>query len=664
MKKRKTLIAIVLLMLSLALYITYTFYIDNNDNIKSIYLVPKDAVYVIETQEPIDNWSTVSQSDIWKHLNTNTYFNKLAENLNRLDTIFKQEKSVFNRIGNREILISAHVYKPNDYAFFYVVDLQKMAKLKILKNHLNTITNSSYKVSKRKYHNHEIIEIYDVKERQTLHVSFIKNQMIASYVHTLVEASIDQYLEPQIGRDLDYIEVEKEVGYGDMFRLYFQYKYLDKFVNMFTSDSGNFTKTLSKSLGFSGFNFDLDNNTIIANGVTNFNEEANVYLKALQKSGKSSRSITEVAPKQTALYLSFSFDSFKEFYENFESILNENPEKFKTYLDGTEKVENFLKIDLKKHFMSWVDDEIALLQLHSTVSESKKDIAFVLKTKDSDNAKQNLDFILEQIRKRSPVKFKEINYKGYAINFMSIKGFFKILLGNLFKDIDKPYFTIIDDYVVFSNHPNTLKSIINNYISEDTLDKYETFESFNDNFNTRSSVFAYINSPNLYNSAYNFVDKASRKQLNTNKDYFICFPQIGVQLTPESDFFKSKIVLDYEDPELVKTKYKFIDIPLRSEKNKPNQFLEITEKNIDKATVFNIREIFPSDLTAKNFTKTYKNGRIKFTVELKNGLKHGDYKAYYSNGKLKISGKYKKDKQVGTWKVYNYNKDVIYKKRF
>jgi len=661
--KKRTIISILLtLIVGYGLYQVYVFYFDNNDNIQSIYLVPKDAVYIIESQEPVDNWDAVSKSDIWKHLNTNSYFNTLAKNLNKLDTIFKQKQGVFNRIGNREVLISAHVYAPKKYSFLYVVDLQKIAKLNLVKNNLNSLINSSYKVSKRKYHEHEITEVYDTKSRETLYISFIKNQMIVSYVHTLVEASIDQYAEPEIGRNLNFIEVKKQVGHDDMFRLYFQYDYLDEYIKVFSNKPGYTTETLSKSLEFSGFSFDLDDNTIIANGITNTNDQASSYLKALQKSGKGKRTIVKVAPKETALYLSFGFSSFEEFYENFESIQKQSPEQFKRYLDGTEQIENFLKINLKEHFMSWIDDEIALLQLHSNVSESSKDVALVLKTNDVDDAKENLDFILEQIRKRSPVKFKTINYKGYDINFLSIKGFFKILLGNLFSEIEKPYFTIIEDYVVFSNEPNTLKSIINSYSNKQTLDTFDAFDDFSDNFDRRSSIFAYINTPSVYNNAYNFVDYATKKQLKSNKDYFICFPLIGVQLTPEKNFFESKIVIDYEAPEDVKAKYTFNDNIIPTAKNNTNP--EVNSNTIDKNTVFNINEIYPTDLTANQFVKKHNNGKTKFIVELKDGLKHGKYQEFYPNGALKISGKYKKDKQSGTWRVYDLKENIVFKKRF
>ncbi len=662
MKKRSILSILITIIICYGLYQVYVFYFDNNDNIQSIYLVPKDAVYVIETEEPVDGWDAISDSPIWKHLQQNDYFNNLTKNLNKLDTVFKQKQGLFNKIGNRELLVSAHVYDNKKYGFLYVVDLQKIAKLNLLKSNLNTLVNNNYKVTKRKYHNHEITELYDVKKRQTLYISFIKNQMITSYVHTLVEASIDQYTEPQIGRNLDFLEVKKQVD-DDLFKLYFQYDYLDDFVKVFSNQPSYLTTTLSNSLEWSAFSFKFNENSITANGVTNTKENASTYLRALQKSGKGNRTISKIAPKQTAFYLSFAFSSFSDFYSNFENIQKENPERFKTYLDGTEQVENFLKINLKAHFMSWIDDEMAILQMQSSVSQSSKDIALVLKTKNIKDAKENLDFILSQIKKRSPVKFKAVNYKEHTINFMSIKGFFKVLLGGLFEELEKPYFTIIEDYVVFSNNPNTLKTIIKNYVDKNTLNTFEDFNDFEDQFETRSSIFAYVNTPSLYNNTYAFVDNATKKDLTTNKDYFICFPQIGLQLTPENDFFESKVVMHYESPELVKAKYTFTDT-FTPTKLVGNESAIHNEDLINEATIFNIPEIYPTDLTAKEFTQKYANGNTRFSVELKDGLKHGRYKAYYQNGVLKISGRYKKDKQISIWRVYNMKEDLMFKKRF
>ena len=78
-------------------------------------------------------------------------------------------------------------------------------------------------------------------------------------------------------------------------------------------------------------------------------------------------------------------------------------------------IEQFLKIDVKENFVDWIADEIALLQIQSDISKGKNDLALVLKANDADDAKSNLDFVLKQIKKKTPVKFKAVDYKGYKI---------------------------------------------------------------------------------------------------------------------------------------------------------------------------------------------------------------------------------------------------------
>lgn len=55
---------------------------------------------------------------------------------------------------------------------------------------------------------------------------------------------------------------------------------------------------------------------------------------------------------------------------------------------------------------------------------------------------------------------------------------FKMLLGGRFDGFDKPYFAQIDDYVIFSDSPNTLKGIIDKVLEEETLSTSETFRDF------------------------------------------------------------------------------------------------------------------------------------------------------------------------------------------
>lgn len=667
MSKKNIFKILIVSFLAFILYQGISFFLPSGNKLQSIYLIPKDAVFIIETDQPIDTWNAISKSEVWNHLQTNAYFKELTSSLNHLDEIFNQKKKLIDFIGNRDLYISVHMISKKKYGLFFTVDLQKISKLNLLKNHLETVTSSAFTVTKRQYHNFTINEITDKKTRETLYITFIDNQMIASYTHKLVEASIDQYQEPVIGRDLDFINIAKKVSGKDLFRLYVQYSYLDDYAYYFTNQPSSTIKELSKALKYSGFSFDFKNkNTIYANGYTNTNEATQTYIKALQNSGKSTHDVAKIAPERTAIYLSFGFDSFKEFYANFNEIQKENAEMFKNYQNNLDKIQNFLDININKHFISWMDDEIAVLHMESALKTTNKtETALVIKANSIKNAKKNINFVLKQIKKKTPVKFKKITYKDHEINFLSIKGFFKVFLGSYFKDFDKPYFTYIDDYVVFSNYPTTLKRIIDDYENEKTLLNSKDYKQFIRNFDRKSSIFAYINTPTLYKNLITIADKNTKQKIRKNKDYIICFPQIGFQLTPYSDLFETTLVINYQDPKIVQSKQQFKEVTVND--FNMNDFNPSPEKElvaVNPSDLFKPAAIVLKDLDTDTYHKKYANGKKHVSVAIKNGKPHGKYKEYYPNGELKLTGRFKNGKQSGTWKVYNTSGKLLKKKRF
>jgi antitoxin component YwqK of YwqJK toxin-antitoxin module len=665
MNKKKVLIASSIVLFLLLTYFVYSFiFTSYKDKINPIYLIPEDAVFIIDTKSPINTWDEISNSPIWNHLQKNTYFKEITESLNNADKSFKEQKKIIQFIGERDCLISIHVYQQQKYDLFYTVDIQNISKLNFLKNTITKLAGENFKITKRQYHEKEIIEIFNKEKRETLYLSFIKNQLIASYTHVLIENSIDQYKDPKIGRNLNFIEINKETTRDGLFRFYTQYKYLNNFISCFTQNiDAQILETINNSFLFSGFDVLLkEDNLILAEGYTNFNNSAENYLNALQNSGKGERTIAEIAPKNTALYSSISFDGFNNFHKNLEVIIEKNKTEFSSYTKQISEIEKMLSINIKEQLFSWVGDEIGILHINDVISKKEKNIAFVLTTNDIKKAKENLGLIIKQIKEKTPLKFKQINYKNHVINFLDLKGFFKILVGKMFTKIEKPYFTIIDDYVIFSNKPNTLKEIINNKLINNTLASSDKFNEFNNLFEEDANFFTYINTPYIYGDLLSFTDYETKKTLQKNKDYIISFSQLGLQLSSENSHFESYLAVSHQDPAIVKkellanSKQKIV--------HKSNKGI-VKKTTLTEDTFFMIPEIFPTDLSASSYKKYTEKGILKFEVELKNGLKHGDYKEYYKSGNLKIKGKFKKGKKTSTWKGYSdENERILFKKRY
>jgi len=133
---------------------------------------------------------------------------------------------------------------------------------------------------------------------------------------------------------------------------------------------------------------------------------------------------------------------------------------------------------------------------------------------------------------------------------------------------------------------------------------------------------------------------------------------MGLQLLPEEELFKSRLVVNYQDISTVKDKTQFSNNASIKKQGGNSLTKPVT------MSVFDLKPMYPTDLSAKSFKQSYTNGNTKFKVDLKDGLKHGRYIGYHASGKKKITGRFKQDKQVGTWRYYDENGKQLLKKRF
>ncbi|EAS19872.1 conserved hypothetical protein [Flavobacteria bacterium BBFL7] len=651
---------IIIAMIAFLGYKAISFFALEEDKINSVYLIPSDAIFIMEFDEPLENMETLSKSALWDHLQTNEQIHELSAKVNALDSLFQQETDFLNMIGERDVLLSAHMIKKDDYSFLYVVDMDKLSRLGVIKNNINQLLSKDFKVTKRIYNNVEITEITDLESYETLHIAFIKNQMIASYTHILVEKSIDEFQNPQIGRDLQFLAIQKELKKKGLFRIYLNHKLLTDYYNVFSNEPSTIVETLEENFNFSGFYIDEDDDRLLtATGYSSGNEVMEALVTALDKSGTGSIDAVTILPQETALYMSFGFDDFTSLHESFYELLGETqPSIVQQYLDGRSKVENLIDINLEEDFYSWIDDEIAFAKADFPQLNEKEGLAIAFKTKSLDDSKTKLQFIENQIKKTTPVKFQTVDYKGYDLHYLNIKGFFKLILGSLFESIEKPYYTFIDEYVVFSNSPITLKLYIDAYESHSTLITDEYCRDFVDEFSNSSNVFLYVDTNKLAHASKTYLNNDAQKELQNNEIFFSQFTQLGLEFKADGNHFKTKTVIHYDadyDAEALRLEAATKDIPY--------SVLEIKKEEISKETIFDMPEIFPNDFTANSYETKFNTGTTEMKVYLKDGIPHGRYKLYYINGQLKISGRFHKGKQTGTWRAYTRDGKLYHKDR-
>jgi|APTNR8051073442_1049403.scaffolds.fasta_scaffold00039_9 hypothetical protein len=621
-------------------------------------LIPDDAVYFIATADPFNSWKEVSSSAAWSHLQRNPHFAELTSSVNSLDSLIRDNNLLFELLASRAAVVSAHMTSDKAYDFLFLVDLQDVSGIKFLNEYLTTFSLEGYTVSKEKHGEDDLIILYNIEKKTTLYLSLPGAHLAASFNKKILSSALDARktntgLPPE-----KFIELGEDLQPG-IAQLYLNYDRFPQFLEGYSSSTNEYVNRFSQALHTTSLSLTLNDELIRATGYTSVNDSVDSYLKTLAISGKGQSEFMEVAPQRTAFCLGLGFTSFREFFQNFEKNIQEDVTEYKTYRDNLQQVENYLKISVQKNIIDWIGDEVALLELQSSGKGLNNETAVILKADHIETAKENLALIQKQVRKKTPVKFKEVEYRGYAINYLGMKSFFKLILGKFFARYDKPYYTIINNFVIFSNHPQTLESIIDDYLNKNTLIRSEEFRAFKKSFDDESSVFIYLNMPVLFNTMKKLADAPTQASMEENKEFIVCFRQIGFQLVPEPGRFKTFFAEQFIAPEPV-----LESVTETETEVEPDSVESEAPVSSEETDPMELPYIYVNNLNAKSHSEYYPDSTVHVKVELKNGFKDGSYTEYHENGEVKMTGQFKKDKRDGVWRLYNESGKLLMKRSY
>lgn len=628
---------------------------------EALQLIPDDAVYAIITDDPIGSWKAISGTRAWAHLNHNEYFASLTSSANSLDSLIRDNEMLFDilrmkgkMISSLSLIVSAHMIGTKDYDFLFLVDLAGASGIKFLNEYITTFNAGGYTVKKEKYFDNDIVILHDPSDNTNLYISMPGTFLVMSYTKKVLINALDAQLGGATLSKDRLIPVSD--GSNSIGKLYLNYYRLPELMRAYSDGENEYVNNLSQSLLTTNLDLEIDEDLLTAKGFTYVNDSVESYIRTLEVSGKGPTEFFEIAPQRTGFAMGMGFESFGTFFQKFQENIKKDVKEYQEYRDNMSTVENFLKIDLQKQVIDWIGEEVAILELQSAGKGTDTEMAVILKANNIEKAKKDLKDIEEQVRRRTPVKFKSIDHRGYPINYLGMKNVFKVLLGKFFARYDKPYYTVINNFVVFSNHPQTLESMIDDFLDRNTLDRSDEFKEFRKRFEDESAAFLYINTPVLFNTMKSMADKETRVSMTKNEEFITCFRHIGFQLVPNGGKFKTLMAEQFvHDDEAV-----VIDITEEIPFNSDVPTDTVAEEDVDtEEDPMVLPYIYVKDLNAKSFTDYYEDSTVHFKVEIKNGFKDGSFTEYYENGKEKMTGKFRRDKRDGHWRLYNEDGDLV-----
>jgi len=622
-------------------------------------LIPPDAIYCIATNDPVKMWKDVSESNTWQHLQKNSYFASLTSTTENLTGLVKGNDLLVKLMGSTDLIASAHMTGLKKYDFLFLIDLQNASGIKFLNEYLTSFDASGYLISKEKYKEEDIIILFNTADKSSLYLSMPGSYLMASYTKNLLTKALNlQGTEHKSSKEL-FFAVDDEPEKTDKLKLYLNYSMLPQFMACYSDGKNEYVNKLAQSLRTSSLDFTVEEDMIWAKGQTFINDSIESYVKTLASSGTGASEFLEVAPQRTAFFLGMGFSSFGEFFKNFENNLQHDVKEYASYKANIKQVESYLNINLQENVISWIGDEVAVLEMQSAGKGLDNETAVLLKADNIEKALSNMSRIEKMVRRKTPIKFKTVDYKGYSIRYLGVKNLFKVVLGKFFARYDKPYYTVISNFVVFSTHPQVLESMIDDYLEKRTLARSEDFRSFRNEFENESAAFIYINTPVLFNSMKMLADVPTRASMESNKDFIVCFRQAGFQLVPNKEGFKTLFAEKFVEPVSKQLAVKpsltlqgSIELDSAAMESE-NEIVEEIKTSPSDADPMELPYIYVKNVNAKFYEEPFADSTTHFKVSLKGGFKDGSFKEYHPNGKVKMMGQFKRDKRDGTWRLYD-----------
>ncbi|WP_299101794.1 ribonuclease HII [uncultured Winogradskyella sp.] len=201
--------------------------------------------------------------------------------------------------------------------------------------------------------------------------------------------------------------------------------------------------------------FNFTNKKLNYNGLLKSKDSSINYLNSFKSTVPQKTNTIFIAPESTSSLTSISFDDFTTFKQNLDAIKNSIDEDIPTYLNFT--------------------NEIALV-----------DNALILHTLDP-------NLIIESIEEKSFNKtFRDIDI--YSLENTDV---FNSILEPFISFNEANFFTVYDNFVIFTSSIESLESILTNALNENTLSTLDSFISINENLSDESSVFIFKNSKAL-----------------------------------------------------------------------------------------------------------------------------------------------------------------------
>ncbi|MES2653529.1 MAG: hypothetical protein V4663_17460 [Bacteroidota bacterium] len=325
---------------------------------------------------------------------------------------------------------------------------------------------------------------------------------------------------PKASNFANYIKANTGLTKNSLANLYLNFDALPPLLkNILESPISGELSIFNRKDTYATLNYNFSSEKLLFNGTTTIGE-LNSYYKLFDNLTDQKIVINNLLPEKTANYTIYAVSDYKNWLSDLSKWLGEQKETTKI-AKNEENISKKYGLDLKQIFPTYFKNQFVTFQLAS--GEKFGGIAL-------SNGEKVGQLLLDLSSEYAP-DIKIFREPGIPYTYF----------GEPFKKFEKPYYTIIDNYLVMANNASSIQVFLTSYRNDNLLVNDKDYQHFNDQLSAATLSF-YINNKNSNTIFGRNLKPPYYKQYQSN-DGLGKFQAFSYQLTGDKGKFLSNVLL-------------------------------------------------------------------------------------------------------------------------
>lgn len=421
-----------------------------------------------------------------------------------------------------DIFISFHPEKKEIVTLFTIPTTQSVpnADLTVV---LNAIS-SNYKTKTIDTLGNKIYQIQYGEKDSILNAIYFNDIFFASPSLNLLTKIMDKHAKHLSDEQIDFFL--KDNPRSTPLSIYFPHQQYDSLINITQkSTNGPFIDLFKKLQGQSAWNINFKEDALILTGESKLDEYPDNYASLFKNQQKQKQQLYKYFPSNTAVYAEFSISDPISFQKDLQKLFKRR----------TEKVAEEIETDNTNELLNQV-----LGNNYAFLETNDQNYIGLIQLKDINKIKELKTKILES----------EID----SIGRFAKSGTLYKQYGDAFKELSRPYYTIIDSVMIVANSSSTLKKYRKDYFSNDLLTGTLGFIKLEKLQGNEANITLFAHSKNVNSKILNALNQQFREKYKDDEKYgYQDFFSWSIQLSGNNGKIASQIYAIYKSTNILGT---------------------------------------------------------------------------------------------------------------